>query len=38
MKIIYKDGVVADAEAAQENEVLRHTAAHILAQIGRAHV
>ncbi len=32
MKIIYKDGVVADAEAAQENEVLRHTAAHILAQ------
>ena len=32
MKIIYKDGVVAEAEVSQENEVLRHTAAHILAQ------
>lgn len=32
MKIIYKDGVVAEAEKSQENEVLRHTAAHILAQ------
>ena len=32
MKIIYKDGVVAEAQEDQENEVLRHTAAHILAQ------
>ena len=32
MKIIYKDGVVAEAEAEIEQEVLRHTAAHILAQ------
>ena len=32
MKIIYKDGSVAEATAEQENEVLRHTAAHILAQ------
>ncbi|MBR6902517.1 MAG: threonine--tRNA ligase, partial [Clostridia bacterium] len=32
MKIIYKDGVVAEAEKSQESEVLRHTAAHILAQ------
>ncbi len=32
MKIIYKDGTVAEAEVSQENEVLRHTAAHILAQ------
>ena len=32
MKIIYKDGVVAEAGAEIEQEVLRHTAAHILAQ------
>ena len=32
MKIIYKDGTVAEAEAAQELEVLRHSAAHIMAQ------
>lgn len=32
MKIIYKDGTVAEATTEQENEVLRHTAAHILAQ------
>ncbi len=32
MKIIYKDGVVAEAQENLENEVLRHTAAHILAQ------
>ena len=32
MKIIYKDGVVAEAQESLENEVLRHTAAHILAQ------
>ncbi|MBR5923416.1 MAG: threonine--tRNA ligase [Clostridia bacterium] len=32
MKIIYKDGVVAEAEESIETEVLRHTAAHILAQ------
>ncbi|MBR4910470.1 MAG: threonine--tRNA ligase [Clostridia bacterium] len=32
MKIIYKDGVVAEAAAEEEQEVLRHTAAHILAQ------
>ncbi|MBQ8740843.1 MAG: threonine--tRNA ligase, partial [Clostridia bacterium] len=32
MKIIYKDGTVAEAEQAQELEVLRHTAAHIMAQ------
>ncbi len=32
MKIIYKDGTVAEASAEQELEVLRHTAAHIMAQ------
>ncbi len=32
MKIIYKDGVVAEANEAQELEVIRHTAAHVLAQ------
>ncbi len=32
MKIIYKDGTVAEAESAQELEVLRHSAAHIMAQ------
>ena len=32
MKIIYKDGVVAEAQPEEEQEVLRHTAAHILAQ------
>ena len=32
MKIIYKDGTVAEAQAEQELEVLRHTAAHIMAQ------
>ena len=32
MKIIYKDGTVAEATAEQQSEVLRHTAAHILAQ------
>lgn len=32
MKIIYKDGTVAEAEASQELEVLRHSAAHIMAQ------
>ena len=32
MKIIYKDGTVQEAEAAQELEVLRHSAAHIMAQ------
>lgn len=32
MKIIYKDGTVAEAAENQELEVLRHTAAHIMAQ------
>ena len=32
MKIIYKDGSVAEAEVSQELEVLRHSAAHIMAQ------
>ena len=32
MKIIYKDGAVAEATPEIEQEVLRHTAAHILAQ------
>ncbi len=32
MKIIYKDGTVAEAEASEELEVLRHSAAHIMAQ------
>ncbi len=32
MKIIYKDGTVAEAAAEQELEVLRHSAAHIMAQ------
>jgi len=32
MKIIYKDGTVVEAEATQELEVLRHSAAHIMAQ------
>ncbi len=32
MKIIFKDGTVAEAAAEQELDVLRHTAAHILAQ------
>ena len=32
MKIIYKDGTVAEAEVSQELEVLRHSAAHIMAQ------
>ena len=32
MKIIYNDGTVCEAEQSQELEVLRHTAAHILAQ------
>ncbi len=32
MKIIYKDGTVAEAEASLELEVLRHSAAHIMAQ------
>ena len=32
MKIIYKDGTVAETEASQELEVLRHSAAHIMAQ------
>lgn len=32
MKIIYKDGTVAEAEQSQELEVLRHSAAHIMAQ------
>ena len=32
MKIIYKDGTVAEATAEQESQVIRHTAAHIMAQ------
>ena len=32
MKIIYKDGVVAECPQEEELHVLRHTAAHILAQ------
>ncbi len=32
MKIIYKDGVVAEASPEQELEVIRHTAAHVMAQ------
>lgn len=32
MKIVYKDGSVAEATEEQQSEVLRHTAAHILAQ------
>ena len=32
MKIIYKDGVVAECPEEQELEVIRHTAAHIMAQ------
>ncbi|MBQ5816494.1 MAG: threonine--tRNA ligase [Oscillospiraceae bacterium] len=32
MKIIYKDGTVAECPAEQELEVIRHTAAHIMAQ------
>lgn len=32
MKIIYKDGTVAECPEEQELEVLRHTAAHVMAQ------
>lgn len=32
MKIIYKDGTVAEAAEEQELEVIRHSAAHIMAQ------
>ncbi len=32
MKIIYKDGTVAECPADKELEVIRHTAAHIMAQ------
>ena len=32
MKIIYKDGTVAEAAPEQENQVIRHTAAHVMAQ------
>ncbi len=32
MKIIYKDGTVAECPAEEELQVIRHTAAHILAQ------
>ena len=32
MKIIYKDGTVSEATAEQENQVIRHTAAHVMAQ------
>ena len=32
MKIIYKDGVVAECPAELESEVIRHSAAHIMAQ------
>ncbi|MBQ7152575.1 MAG: threonine--tRNA ligase [Clostridia bacterium] len=32
MKIIYSDGTVAECPAEQEEQVLRHTAAHIMAQ------
>ena len=32
MKIIYKDGVVGEAQPEQELDVIRHTAAHIMAQ------
>ncbi|MDO4607994.1 MAG: threonine--tRNA ligase [Clostridia bacterium] len=32
MKIVYSDGTVAEADASQELEVLRHSAAHIMAQ------
>ena len=32
MKIIYKDGTVAECPEELELEVIRHTAAHVLAQ------
>lgn len=32
MKIIYKDGTVAEAAPEQELQVIRHTAAHVMAQ------
>ena len=32
MKIIYKDGTVAECPQEEELHVLRHTAAHIMAQ------
>ena len=32
MKIVYKDGVVAECPAELESEVIRHSAAHIMAQ------
>ena len=32
MKIIYKDGTVAEANESQELEIIRHTAAHTMAQ------
>ena len=32
MKIIYKDGTVAECPAEEAQHVLRHTAAHIMAQ------
>ena len=32
MKIIYKDGTVAESPKEEELHVLRHTAAHIMAQ------
>ena len=32
MKIIYKDGTVAECPKEEELHVLRHTAAHIMAQ------
>ncbi|MDO4502318.1 MAG: threonine--tRNA ligase [Coriobacteriia bacterium] len=32
MKIVYKDGTVADCPEQEELEVIRHTAAHIMAQ------
>ena len=32
MKVVYSDGTVKECEAEKEIEVIRHTAAHILAQ------
>ena len=34
MKIIYKDGTVAECPQEEELHVLRHTAAHIMAPAG----
>ena len=38
MKIIYKDGTVAECPQEEELHVLRHTAAHIMAPVSYTHL